>query len=159
MRTITLLTMKNETKKTDILFLIKRLNKLIDQDLDARLATYGLTSQQGRILFFINRRFEIEHQEVHQNDIENEYHLSKSTVSGLVKRMEKKEIITIEKQHPYAILKPTDKAKEILCHLRTHKDETIERLLSGIDDRDQLFEQLLLMINNMEGGNENVEKY
>ena len=158
MRTIPLLTMENKTKKHDILFLIRRLNKLIDQDLDARLATYGLTGQQGRIIFFINRRSEIDHQEVHQNDIENEYHLSKSTVSGLVKRMEKKEIITIEKQHPYAILKPTDKAKEILCHLRTHKDETIERLLSGIDDTDKTFEQLLLMIENMEGGNKNVEK-
>ena len=72
--------------------------------------------------------------------------------------MEKKEIITIEKQHPYAILKPTEKAKEILCHLRTHKDETIERLLNGIDDTDKTFEQLLLMIENMEGGNKNVEK-
>ena len=158
MRTIPLIAMENKTKKHDILFLIRRLNKLIDQDLDARLATYGLTGQQGRILFFINRRSEIDHQEVHQNDIENEYHLSKSTVSGLVKRMEKKEIITIEKQHPYAILKPTDKAKEILCHLRTHKDETIERLLNGIDDTDKTFEQLLLMIENMEGGNKNVEK-
>ena len=157
MRTIPLKAMKNETKKDDILFLIKRLNKLIDQDLDARLASYGLTGQQGRILFFINRKCCLENQEVHQNDIENEYHLSKSTVSGLVKRMEKKEIITIEKQHPYAILKPTQKAKDILCHLRTHKDEAVETLLKGID-ANQTIETLLKMINNMEGGNEDVEK-
>ena len=149
--------MKNEERKKDILFLIKRLNKLIDQDLDARLATYGLTGQQGRVLFFINRKVNIENVEVHQNDIENEYHLSKSTVSGLVKRMEKKEIITIEKQHPYAILKPTQKAKDILCHLRTHKDEAVETLLKGID-ANQTIETLLKMINNMEGGNEYVEK-
>ena len=72
-------------------------------------------------------------------------------------RMEKKEIITIEKQHPYAILKPTQKAKDILCHLRTHKDEAVETLLKGID-ANQTIETLLKMINNMEGGNEDVEK-
>lgn len=149
--------MKNDERNHDILFLIKRLNKLIDQDLDARLATYGLTGQQGRVLFFINRKVNIEHVEVHQNDIENEYHLSKSTVSGLVKRMEKKGIITIEKQHPYAILKPTEKAKDILCHLRTNKDKAVNTLLKDIDEK-HTKETLLKMIENMEGGSKDVEK-
>ena len=144
-------------KKDDILFLIRRLNKLIDQDLDARLASYGLTGQQGRVLFFINRKVNIENVEVHQNDIENEYHLSKSTVSGLVKRMEKNGIITIEKQHPYAILKPTDKAKDILCHLRTNKDEAVNTLLKGMNEEETI-ETLLKMIKNMEGGSKDVEK-
>lgn len=150
--------MVNPERTTDIIYLIKYLEKLIDADLDNRLELYGLTGQQGRVLFYIHRKTENEHLEIHQNDIENEYHLSKSTVSGLVKRMEKKGIISIEKQHPYAILRTTDKAKDILCHLRKHRDEAVNQLLKGIDNKDELLKKLLTMINNMEGGNNDVEK-
>ena len=150
--------MINPNRKNDIIYLIKYLQKLIDADLDKRLEFYDLTGQQGRILFFIHKKTEFDQVEVHQNDIENEYHLSKSTVSGLVKRMEKKGIITIEKQHPYAILKVTDKAKEILCHLRKHRDEAEEQLLKSINNKELLLKELRTMIENMEGGNEDVEK-
>ena len=145
--------MLKENRKTDPLYLINYLHKLIDQDLDKRLSEYGLTSQQGRILFFVSGKTRFEGIEVHQNDIENEYHLSKSTVSGLVKRMEKKGLITIEKQHPYAILRPADKGLEIIRHLVKHKDEVIDCLLKDINETDkaQLMQSLLIMINNMEG--------
>lgn len=144
--------MKNFNRKEDFFYLIKYLQKLVDQDLDARLALYDLTGQQGRILFFIMRKTEREHMEVHQNDIENEYHLSKSTVSGLVKRMEKKGVISIEKQHPYAILKPTDKARDILSHLDKHREEAIAQFLKGVDEKDKevTLKTLQKFIQNME---------
>ena len=144
--------MKNFDRKEDFFYLIKYLQKLVDQDLDARLALYDLTGQQGRILFFIMRKTERDHMEVHQNDIENEYHLSKSTVSGLVKRMEKKGVISIEKQHPYAILKPTDKARDILSHLDKHREEAIAQFLKGVDENDKevTLKTLQKFIQNME---------
>ena len=144
--------MKNFDRKEDFFYLIKYLQKLVDQDLDARLALYDLTGQQGRILFFIMRKTERDHMEVHQNDIENEYHLSKSTVSGLVKRMEKKGVISIEKQHPYAILKPTDKARDILSHLDKHREEAIAQFLKGVDEKDKevTLKTLQKFIQNME---------
>ena len=144
--------MKNFNRKEDFFYLIKYLQKLVDQDLDARLALYDLTGQQGRILFFIMRKTERDHMEVHQNDIENEYHLSKSTVSGLVKRMEKKGVISIEKQHPYAILKPTDKARDILSHLDKHREEAIAQFLKGVDEKDKevTLKTLQKFIQNME---------
>ena len=144
--------MKNFNRKEDFFYLIKYLQKLVDQDLDARLALYDLTGQQGRILFFIMRKTERNHMEVHQNDIENEYHLSKSTVSGLVKRMEKKGVISIEKQHPYAILKPTDKARDILSHLDKHREEAIAQFLKGVDEKDKevTLKTLQKFIQNME---------
>ena len=108
----------NQSRKDDIIFLIKYLGKLLDKDLDARLSEYDLTGQQGRMLFYIAKRTNIDKEEVHQNDIEQEYHLSKSTVSGIVKRMEKKGIISIEKQHPYAVLKPTEEGECIIHKLR-----------------------------------------
>ena len=147
--------MLNEKRKEDIIFLLKYLNKLLDCDLDKRLAEHDLTGQQGRILFYINREVNCLGKEVHQNDIEREYHLSKSTVSGIVKRLEKKDIITIEKQPPYAILKPTQKGRDIICHVHMHRDETIAELTKDMSDEDKKAAIKLLnkMITNMEGGN------
>ena len=144
--------MKNINRKEDFFYLIKYLQKLVDQDLDSRLALYDLTGQQGRVLFFIMRKTDRDHVEVHQNDIENEFHLSKSTVSGLVKRMEKKDVISIEKQHPYAILKPTDKARDILCHLDHHREEAIKQFLNGVEEKDKeiTLKTLNKFIENME---------
>ena len=145
----------NQSRQDDIIFLIKYLGKLLDKDLDARLSEYDLTGQQGRILFYIAKRTNLDKEEVHQNDIENEYHLSKSTVSGIVKRMEKKGVISIEKQHPYAVLKPTEKGECIIHRLKEHKNEAVEKLNKDLNEkeRDSLLKELNKLIKNMEGGN------
>ena len=145
----------NQSRKNDIIFLIKYLGKLLDKDLDARLSEYDLTGQQGRILFYIAKRTNLDKEEVHQNDIENEYHLSKSTVSGIVKRMEKKGVISIEKQHPYAVLRPTEKGECIIHRLKEHKNEAVEKLNKDLNEkeRDSLLKELNKLIKNMEGGN------
>lgn len=147
--------MLNPNKKNEILYLLRYLHKVIDKDFDNRLAEYDLTGQQGRLLFFIACKTNYENMEVHQNDIENEYHLSKSTVSGLVKRLEKKGVITIEKQHPYAILRPSDIGNEIIDHLRNKRKESIDTLLNGFSDeeKENLIEYVNRLIENMEGGN------
>ena len=146
--------MENKSNHDNILRHIRYLNKLINADFDNRLSECGLTSQQGRILFFVYCKTNNAGEIVHQNDIENEFHLSKSTVSGLVKRMEKKEFIKIEKQHPYAVVKPTDKGEEIITHLRKKRESAIERILAGIDkkDRECFLKTLNKMISNLEGG-------
>ena len=146
----------NQSRRNDIIFLIKYLSKLLDKDLDARLSEFDLTGQQGRILFYIAKRTHIDNIEVHQNDIENEFHLSKSTVSGIVKRMEKKGVISIEKQHPYAVLKPTEEGECIIHRLKERRTEAVDKLVTGLDKEKQeiLIEELNKLIENMEGGNE-----
>ena len=121
--------MLNENKKDNIIYLTIYLRKLIDKDFDNRLSEYGLTGQQGRILFFI---FHSE-KEIHQNDIENEFHLSKSTVSGLVKRMEKKGVININKQCRYAVLTVSNKGKEVIEHLKESRQDALETLTRDLD--------------------------
>ena len=145
--------MLNQERKEDIIYLIRYLQKLIDKDFDKRLSEYDLTGQQGRILFFTANKVR-EGIDVHQNDIENEFHLSKSTVSGLVKRMEKKKIITIDKQHPYAIIKPTDNGYSIICHLRKERQESVNKLIEGFkeEDKKRMCENIIKLIENMEGG-------
>ena len=144
--------MLNEDKKDNLFYLIRYLKKLIDKDFDARLSEHGLTGQQGRILFFIYHC----DKEVHQNDIENEFHLSKSTVSGLVKRMEKKGFIEIKKQHPYAVISVSSLGRDVINHLAAKRIDAIEQLTSGLteEDKQKVCEYLIKLIKNMEGGNE-----
>lgn len=145
----------NQERKDDIIYLLRYAFKLIDADLDKRLNEYGLTGVQGRILFCVSRKSLNEHKEVHQNDIENEYHLSKSTVSGIVKRMEKNGFLNIEKKQTYRILTPTKKAKDVLNDLTKHRDEVVNQLMKDvpIDKQKELITLLNKLIGNMEGGN------
>lgn len=144
--------MCNDSRKNDIPYLTRYLFKLIGKDFDKRLEEVGLTGQQGRILFFIVNKYK-DNIEIHQNDIELEFSLSKSTVSGIVKRLEKKELITVTKQPPYAILKPSNKGLELVQHLIDSKKENLKRLTDGFDEKEQkqFCEYLLKAINNMEG--------
>ena len=148
--------MLNEQKKDNIIYLVMYLHKLIDRDFDNKASNLGITGQQGRILFFIHICTKHKGIDVHQNDIENEFHLSKSTVSGLVKRMEKKGVISIEKQHTYANLRITEKGEEIICHLHQSRKDTIDQLTNGLDENDKKIacEYLVKLIKNMEGGTE-----
>ena len=151
--------MVNAKRKDDIMYLVRYLFKLISFDLDKRLEEYGLTGVQGRCLFFVAGRTLKEGKIVHQNDLETEFHLSKSTVSGIVKRMEKNGFLKIEKKHPYALITVTDKSKEVLSHLDEHRKDAMNALLKDVteDERKELSTLLNKLINNMEGGNDNVE--
>lgn len=147
--------MLNNKIEPDIIVLTRQLSKLITRDFDQRLDSFGLTSHQGHLLFFLNRRVNIDGVEVHQKDIEEEFHLSKSTVSELISRMEKKELIAKIGSRPLYKLEPTKKGVEIIDEIRKGKDKTIERILKGIDkeDRKRIMEDLKIMIHNMKEEN------
>ena len=69
--------------------------------------------------------------------------------------MEKKEIITTSKQHPYAVIKVSDKGKDIIEHLKEQRKEALNQLLQGLslEEKDQICNYLVKLITNMEGGN------
>lgn len=142
--------------RKDLLFSIRYLGKLLSLDFDKRLSEHGLTCQQGRLLFYINRMETELNQEVHQNDIENEFHLSKSTVSGLIKRMEKRGVVTVSKKHQYAVINVTDEGREILLSVRHARDELSSQLKNeiGEDGYEQLITSLEKLINCMKGEKE-----
>ena len=143
--------MTNSKENANIIFLTRELNKLITMDFDKRLDSFGLTSHQGHILFYLNRKTNIEGQEVHQKDIEEEFHLSKSTVSELLKRMEKKGLIIKIGTRPLYKLKPSDEGLKIIDEVRKGKEKTINRILNGIDEEERIriIENMKLMIENM----------
>lgn len=152
--------MEKINKEKDILLLIKRLDKLIKKDFDDRLSEFGLTGQQGRILFYISRRVNLDKQEVHQNDIEKEFHLTKSTVSGLVKRLEKNGFIETIKSFPYTIMNPTSKAEQMIDKIHDTRIDAINILLKGFKEKEkeQFIKDITRAIENMQGGKEHVEK-
>lgn len=143
--------MTNSKENANIIFLTRELNKLITMDFDKRLNSFGLTSHQGHILFFLNRKTNIEGCEVHQKDIEEEFHLSKSTVSELLKRMEKKGLIIKIGTRPLYKLKPSEEGLKIIDEVRKGKEKTIKRILNGIDEKERIriIENMKIMIENM----------
>ena len=132
----------------DLLFLIKVLDKKVCEDFDNRLLKFGLTSQQGRILFFINYKKE-EGNQVLQCDIEKRYSLSKSTVSGLVQRLIKNEFVIRTKNG----LEPTRKGINVIHALKEGREQTLNRLTQGIDEekKKQIIEGIKQLIENMGG--------
>lgn len=138
-------------QEEDILYLVKSLSKLLARDFDKRLEEYDLTGQQGRLLFFIYKQTKIEGTTVHQNDIEKNYLLSKSTVSGLVDRLVKKGLIERVNEKPYVSLIPTDKGSDIVVHIHLNKIQTIKKLTQGLSDEEiqRMISNIKLLITNL----------
>ncbi len=143
----------NERPK-DIIYSIRTLNKYLSQDFDNRLSEYGLTGHMGRILFFINGRTNIDNVEVIQADIEKEFQLSKSTVSGMVCRLEKRELIIKEKKSNCAILKPSEKGVEIIKHIKEQRVETLNALFKGFSEEEikSITERVNKILDNLKEG-------
>lgn len=143
--------MENTKFDPDLIWQIKHLQKLLKNDFEERLAKFDLTCEQGRALFFIHYSTK-DGKEVHQNDIQNRFHLSKSSVSGLISRMIKNELIEKTSSGQYSILSPTQKGIEITEYFRETRLKTINKLFNGFSskEKDQITSNINKLINNME---------
>ena len=99
---------------------------------DSEFEKLGITGQQGIFLIYV-----CSNGSVHQNDIEQHFGLSKSTVSGIIKRMLKKEIITKQSDYPFVTIKPTEKAKELLEEMGSVREEINNKLLNGFSSEEK----------------------
>ena len=126
----------NMNVKDDIFFLIKHLSKCIELSLDKESAKLGLTPQQGRLLGFLIRR-EKENVKVRQIDIEERFQLSKSTVSGLVKRMESKNLIYKKKEKKDIFILPSDEGKEIMAIFIKKAEAIKQNMMSSLNEKER----------------------
>lgn len=135
----------------DVFFFIRLLNKLMIKEGDNRIKKYGLTSKQGRILFFINHRISVHHQEVHQRDIEKEFHLSKSTVSGLVKRLENNGFINRINKSQFTIIQLSEKGEQFINQFKEHGDKLEKMIIGKTKDKElsKMGDKLKEMIKNL----------
>ena len=87
---------------------LRLLNQQIHQYMDQRFAALDLTGSQS---FFL--RYLTENDEVYPKDLEQRFHLSHPTVSGILQRLESKGFITMEaSEHDRRCkrIRPTEKA-------------------------------------------------
>jgi len=150
--------MKNENlcpqnREPELLGLFRYLNKQLDLSFNARLENLGLTSQQGRIIFYIHYHNMILHEIIKQSDLERHFHLSKSTISGLVKRLTNNGFIEKADAHHHYAISLTEKAKLTINNFKKANEETRDKLLKGFSEekKEEMKQLLKLMIENMEG--------
>ena len=146
--------------REDIIYLTKHLAKLLDADFDKRVSEIGLTAAQARVLFYINRMNHFEQEEVHQNNIEKEFCLAKSTVNGLISRLLKTGYIVKKNVHPYSVLEITQEGVDAIGKIKQGRIDVINKLFSGYteEERKITLEKFNKLIDNLEGGDEDVAK-
>ena len=84
--------MEVTSKKEELLPLFRIIEKEFRKDFERRLSMYGLTAQQGRLLFYINWNNK-EGNKIRQVDIEKQFQLTNSTMHELITRMEKANLV------------------------------------------------------------------
>ena len=112
----------------------------------------GLTVMQKHILKFI--LLETLHREIYQKDIEEEFQIRKSTVTGILQLMEKNGFIYRENVEKDARLKriiPTKKAEALRPSILSHINESEAQMTQGISEKDVAVckKVLLQMLQNL----------
>ena len=130
-----------------------------DQAITKALEEMELTSAQGHIMGFLSHA----KQPPCPKDIEEAFHLSHPTVSGLLSRLEKKGFVELRTdEHDRRCKRIHVLSKGIECHQKMHQTITRieERLVSGFTAEEQrLFESFLdRAIANM-GGDPHPQKH
>ena len=145
--------MEQRTKKEDLIFLIKLIDKEFKADFQSRLNEYGLTTQQGRLLFYISCNNKNDKQ-IRQVDIEKHFQLTKSTVHGLITRMEKANLVYKYKENAHQYIKISEQCEGILMHVFDKRTECIDKLTKGMSDEeiDTLHALLTKVLDNRDKG-------
>lgn len=143
----------------ELLIAIKQITKKFRENVDKHLEKFGLTGQQGRILFFIKRNIE-QGTNIRQVDIEKRFYLSKSTVSGLIQRMIKNELIIKRKIKTKICLIPTLKGDNVIEEIKKARLKSMEKLLTGFNEKEKetMFNQIKQIQRNIEEASDNVEE-
>lgn len=146
--------MRNFDPKEHVGLLVKFINGRVNTKINKNLAEFNLTGVQHEILCFINRN---EHErDVFQKDIEKCLKLTNPTVTGIVKRLEEKEMIVrcpSSNDARYKCLHVTEKGKEVICKSLKFGANNIEKqLIKDMSDEEvkMLKDLLYRALRNME---------
>ena len=82
----------NESKKHDIVRELKKVQIMLEQNINKILGKYDLTNSQATILGYIYKT-EKAGIEIQQKDIEEYFYLKNPTVTGILDRLEKKSFV------------------------------------------------------------------
>ena len=138
--------MRNFNPKEHVGLLIKFINGRVVTKINKNLADFNLTGVQHEILCFIDRN---EHErDVFQKDIEKCLKLTNPTVTGIVKRLEEKEMIArcpSSTDARYKCLHVTEKGRDVICKSFKFGADNIEKQLVKdlSDDEVKMLKDLL----------------
>lgn len=123
---------------------IKMLSNALNQAVAKSASACGLTSAQAFLLGYINFHAE---QGVRPKDLEEEFGLRHSTISGILQRLEAKGFITCQTMagdRRSKQISPTKRAKELEKQVVFQLEQVEAQLTAGFDDSEkQLLVQLL----------------
>ena len=146
--------MRNFDPKEHVGLLLKFINGRVNTKINKNLAEFNLTGVQHEILCFIDRN---EHErDVFQKDIEKCLKLTNPTVTGIVKRLEEKEMIArcpSNNDARYKCLNVTEKGKDVICKSFKFGANNIEKqLVKDMSDEEvkMLKDLLYRALMNME---------
>ena len=146
--------MRNFDPKEHVGLLVKFINGRVNTKINKNLVGFNLTGVQHEILCFIDRN---EHErDVFQKDIEKCLKLTNPTVTGIVKRLEEKEMIVrcpSSNDARYKCLHVTEKGKEVICKSFKFGANNIEKqLIKDMSDEEvkMLKDLLYRALRNME---------
>ena len=132
---------------------INMLSLKVKRRLNATLQGLGITAIQSRVIYYI-----LEHGRegpVFQRDIEQVFSMSRSTATGILQQLEKKEFLRRESVSTDARLKslvPTEQAAHLDAQMRVCLRQTDEVLTRGLSEGQiQLFKEIAAaMVQNLE---------
>ena len=136
-------------ENNNLIFKIHYLNKLLDSNFSKLLEEKGLTPQQGRVLLFICNAYEKHN--ITQETIVKVFELSKSTVSGLVKRLVNNDLIELSTNKNSHVLKPTNKGLKLREYFKEQRNKILETLLNDFNEEQviEINQQFDTLIENL----------
>ncbi|PXW90969.1 MarR family transcriptional regulator [Streptohalobacillus salinus] len=120
----------------DIILYIRFVHFALEREKKSLFETHNLTASQGDILLFLGHAHH--HQNaLNQKNIEEHFHLTNPTVTGLLKRLEEKGFIERVKSETDArnkIIHLTDQSFNVLKKFFEHKQEMEKKLFRGMSE-------------------------
>lgn len=117
----------------ELMFYIRLINREVDKKLNDKLKEYDLTKSQQEILGFIHH---CPKEYIIQKDIEEHFHISNPTVTGILNRLEQKGFITREcckNDKRIKIIRLTSKEQQLhekIMYLHKQFDVSFSKLLT-----------------------------
>ncbi|MDD2968469.1 MAG: MarR family transcriptional regulator [Lachnospiraceae bacterium] len=138
-------------KRRKCAILLKHLHHGMHKNFNKDLESLNLTSVQGEVLFYL---FHNQDKKIYQKTIEESLKISNPTVTGILQRMEEKELISRvvdESDARYRVIVLCSRAIEIRDELAKRRELAAQKLFQNLKEEEieELERVLTIMIHNL----------
>lgn len=130
------MTKKITSKKIETINKLRRVSKTLCFHLNKKIEEFDLTWSQGRILMYIFKETIENENEVNQLHLEQKFSLSKSTISGYIDRLVKKEYVNRITNGSKVSLEVTSLGHSIIEQFENYHDFYSNKAFEGIKEND-----------------------